>query len=466
MSRHRHAADHTARHRSRRPARDSGRHARRQHARQHARRHTRRRDVRRGPATGLLATLAVIGLLGAVGLGPGAVGPETTSMATAAPASIAHPPARDYDDDVPPLIAAHPPTADAPPAATPGQAGQPVAGTPEPGNTTAPAVAGPDSSTSTVTLTAAERRIPARVLDAYRAAERRAAAQWPGCHLHWQLLAGIGRVESGHGVGRVIRADDTITTPILGPALDGQNGRALIRDTDSGRLDGDRRFDRAVGPMQFIPTTWAWAGRDGSGDGRADPNNVDDAALAAAGYLCGHRHDLAEPASLRAAILTYNPSDSYVRAVLAWSAAYTTIGALPGPTVTPPATHPGSSPTALAPPPAPAPTTTPAVATSVAGPATAGSSGGSPTPDPSPDPTPDPAAEPPPRPTPSPVPSAPGRRTVAPFTAPTSNPQATTSRAGPSEETSPAVSPSDALLVIALTPQSGSGSPRAPTSTP
>ncbi|WP_225438254.1 lytic transglycosylase domain-containing protein [Candidatus Frankia nodulisporulans] len=172
---------------------------------------------------------------------------------------------------------------------------------------------------------------------------RRAAGAWPGCHLRWQLLAGIGRVESGHGVGRAIATDGTITSAILGPALDGQDGRALVRDTDSGRLDGDRRFDRAVGPMQFIPTTWAWAGRDGSGDGRADPNNVDDAALAAAGYLCGHRHDLAEPVSLRSAILSYNPSDSYVRAVLAWSAAYTTIGALPGPTVATPAAPPPSS---------------------------------------------------------------------------------------------------------------------------
>ncbi|WP_248814007.1 lytic transglycosylase domain-containing protein [Frankia sp. AgPm24] len=216
-------------------------------------------------------------------------------MATAAPATIAHPPARDYDNDVPPLIAAHPPNTDAAPTPA-GQAEQPVAGAPETTGSTGPGATEPGSSASTVTLTATERRIPTRVLAAYHAAEQRAATAWPGCHLRWQLLAGIGRVESGHGVGRAIRADGTITSPILGPALDGQNGRALIRDTDSGRLDGDRRFDRAVGPMQFIPTTWAWAGRDGSGDGHADPHNVDDAALAAAGYLCGHHHDLAEPA--------------------------------------------------------------------------------------------------------------------------------------------------------------------------
>ncbi len=37
--------------------------------------------------------------------------------------------------------------------------------------------------------------------------------------------------------------------------LNGANGTQAIRDTDAGQLDGDSIWDRAVGPMQFIPST-------------------------------------------------------------------------------------------------------------------------------------------------------------------------------------------------------------------
>ncbi|WP_305038896.1 lytic transglycosylase domain-containing protein [Frankia sp. ArI3] len=221
-----------------------------------------------------------------------------------------------------------------------------------------------------VVLTATERRIPTRMLTAYRAAAVRTAAEHPACHLPWQLLAGIGRIESGHAAGHTLTADGTLTRPILGPPLDGHDGRALLRDTDHGTLDHDTRYDRAVGPMQFIPTTWASAGRDNSGDGRADPDNVDDATLAAAGYLCRHGRDLADPAQLRAAIFSYNPSTSYVRAVLAWTAGYTTgyaatdatprTAATPGAPVPPlPAYPPPPTSPPLSPSPAPTPTPTP-----------------------------------------------------------------------------------------------------------
>ncbi|MCM3923455.1 hypothetical protein ND748_17530, partial [Frankia sp. AiPs1] len=81
---------------------------------------------------------------------------------------------------------------------------------------------------------------------------------------------------------------------------------------------------RSARRREFIPTTWAGAGRDSSGDGHADPENIDDAALAAAGYLCRGHRDPADPVGLRAAIYSYNPSAGYVRAVLAWTAGYTT----------------------------------------------------------------------------------------------------------------------------------------------
>ncbi|MFE6621374.1 lytic murein transglycosylase [Streptomyces sp. NPDC057740] len=161
--------------------------------------------------------------------------------------------------------------------------------------------------------------LPASVFDAYRRAEERLAREAPGCRLRWQLLAAIGQVESGQaGSGRV-NGEGTTVTPILGPRLDGV-AYALIRDTDGGAHDGDAVYDRAVGPMQFIPSTWARWGADGNGDGRTDPNNVFDAALAAGRYLCAGGRDLSVPAELDRAILGYNHSAVYLRTVRAWYA--------------------------------------------------------------------------------------------------------------------------------------------------
>ncbi|MFF9652392.1 lytic murein transglycosylase [Streptomyces sp. NPDC014622] len=163
----------------------------------------------------------------------------------------------------------------------------------------------------------AEAGIPATVLAAYRKAEGTLRRTDPGCRLPWQLLAAIGRVESGHAGGGRVDVHGTTLAPILGPVLDGA-GFAEIRDTDGGVYDGDRRYDRAVGPMQFIPSTWAHWGRDGNGDGRRDPNNVYDAALAAGAYLCAGARDLSVKADLDRAVLAYNHSDTYLRTVLSW----------------------------------------------------------------------------------------------------------------------------------------------------
>ncbi|MFC9912800.1 lytic murein transglycosylase [Streptomyces sp. NPDC127197] len=161
--------------------------------------------------------------------------------------------------------------------------------------------------------------LPASVFAAYRRAETRLAHSAPGCRLRWQLLAAIGQVESGQAGGGRVDADGTTLTPIRGPRLDGV-GFALIRDSDGGAYDGDAVYDRAVGPMQFIPSTWAVWGVDGNGDGRADPHNVFDAALAAGHYLCAGGRDLSVPGDLDAAILGYNHSRAYLRTVRAWFA--------------------------------------------------------------------------------------------------------------------------------------------------
>ena len=163
----------------------------------------------------------------------------------------------------------------------------------------------------------AEAGIPATVLDAYKKAEASLRESKPGCNLPWQLLAAIGKVESGQARGGRVDASGTTYSPILGPKLDG-NGFALISDTDNGAYDGDSGYDRAVGPMQFIPSTWAWAGRDGNGDGKKDPNNVYDAALAAGHYLCRFDHDMSVQAQMNASILSYNNSTAYLNTVLSW----------------------------------------------------------------------------------------------------------------------------------------------------
>ena len=217
-------------------------------------------------------------------------------------------------------------------------------------------------------VSAGQSGIPVTVLAAYRQAEANLAASMPACHLPWWVLAGIGRIESGHAGGG--RVDETGTTRglILGPRLDGSlAGSAVIRDSDGGALDGDPAYDRAVGPMQFLPGTWKAYARDGNGDGVANPHNVFDAATTAGVYLCRNGGDLSVPANLARAILAYNHSDSYLQSVLSWGMAYRDgvtpaadgTGAIPATPVRQPET-PAPAAASETPASTPAPTPTPA----------------------------------------------------------------------------------------------------------
>lgn len=178
--------------------------------------------------------------------------------------------------------------------------------------------AGAIQTTDWVARIASATGIPARPLQAYARVELAMATQQPRCHLSWSTLAGIGLVESNHGRhgGASVGSDGRATPPIVGPPLDGSNGNKAIPDTDGGALDGDRIWDRAVGPMQFIPTTWGWWGVRASGDGaRPDPQNIDDAALAAARYLCASGQDLGSGTGWWRAVLSYNHTTEYAQLV-------------------------------------------------------------------------------------------------------------------------------------------------------
>lgn len=187
-------------------------------------------------------------------------------------------------------------------------------------------VEGPRGSRVWTASALASHDLPQAALDAYKRAAATMAGIDPDCRLPWTLLAGIGRVESDHGRygGSVLSTDGVSRPAIIGVALDGKGPVAAIRDSDDGKMDSDQVWDRAVGPMQFIPTTWAYAGRDGDGDGEKNPHDLDDAALAAAGYLCSGSGSLLDDATAKAAILRYNPSDYYVALVQAFERGYRT----------------------------------------------------------------------------------------------------------------------------------------------
>jgi len=202
---------------------------------------------------------------------------------------------------------------------------------PAPSTGAPPSAAPPAVGDTTTTGRLASSGIPLRVLQAYLAAAATTARTTPGCHLTWSLLAGIGRIETNHGRygGAGITAGGLVTPPIYGPRLDGSGGMPSVRDTDGGRLDGLATSDRAVGPMQFLPGTWTSVATDADGDGVVEPQDVDDASLAAARYLCLGGTDLATPTGRWEAVYRYNRSGSYVSLVLAMADSYATGVAAP-----------------------------------------------------------------------------------------------------------------------------------------
>ncbi len=184
--------------------------------------------------------------------------------------------------------------------------------------------AAPKGPVRTVTSSVSTNDIPVVAASAYRRAATVIDSVDTSCHLGWNLIAAIGRVESDHGRygGSTLTADGTSIPGIYGIALDGTHSTAKIIDSDHGTLDKDATYDRAIGSMQFLPSTWKSVAVDADNDGKKDPQNINDAALAAAVYLCAGSGDLSTTSGMRKAVLRYNHSDDYADEVLAISRSY------------------------------------------------------------------------------------------------------------------------------------------------
>ncbi|WP_189041972.1 lytic transglycosylase domain-containing protein [Micromonospora sonchi] len=260
------------------------------------------------PGMFLLALVAATAAAGAL-LVPATLGSSRPVAAGATASGLTTP------GDNPPSAEAPPPGAVAPPGSA-----LPPGATPPPGAipTDAPAAGRPSDA-----LAGWAREVGAKVgidpiaMQAYGYAELVLAETERSCGLSWTTLAAIGFVESRHGQFNNARLglDGRATPEIIGLPLDGQGGRMRITDTDRGELDGDTTYDRAIGPMQFIPTTWQEIGADADGDGRKDPHNIHDAALAAGKYLCKGGRNLTIPGDWWNAILSYNDVRRYAQDV-------------------------------------------------------------------------------------------------------------------------------------------------------
>ncbi len=186
----------------------------------------------------------------------------------------------------------------------------------------APAV--PEGSADSVVSGASSNGIPAPALAAYQRGAQIINSADKSCNIPWELIAAIGRVESDHGRygGNTLTQNGVSKPGIYGIALNGKNGTQAINDTDGGQLDKDPVYDRAVGPMQFIPSTWQVVKVDADGDNQRNPQDMDDAALATAVYLCSGKDNMSNRAGQEAAIYRYNHSQDYVNLVLRIMEAY------------------------------------------------------------------------------------------------------------------------------------------------
>ncbi len=195
-----------------------------------------------------------------------------------------------------------------------------------PASVSSPAILAPaaQGDTSSIIATSSVSGIPTAAIAGYQRAEAVINSADPTCEIPWELIAAIGRVESDHGRsgGNTLNDEGLAEPGIYGIALNGKNNTQKINDTDAGKLDADTVYDRAIGPMQFIPSTWSVVGVDGDNDGKRNPQDIDDAALATAVYLCSGDDNLSTDQGRRASVYRYNHSNDYVDLVLSIMQSY------------------------------------------------------------------------------------------------------------------------------------------------
>ena len=170
---------------------------------------------------------------------------------------------------------------------------------------------GPSGGAVNTPSASARVEIPADLLPVYMGA----SVTCPG--LPWPVLAAIGWVESRHADGHADPHNGDVVPHIIGPALDGRSGFAAI--PDATQPDG---WAHALGPMQFLSTTWSTWSRlapDRPPDARPDVQNAWDSIYSAAAYLCGGQSILGD---VHDALLRYNHSESYVEQVMAKAVDY------------------------------------------------------------------------------------------------------------------------------------------------
>lgn len=218
------------------------------------------------------------------------------------------------------------PSAGTEPSRPPGSADTPAQHTRTPDVTLGPtAVGDPPQRRSPSAITAdptwvhdraTRTGVPLPAMRAYASAVLHEQQESPGCGLTWSTLAAIGSVETHHGTieGRIPSDQGRVLPRVIGLPLDGRDV-AAITDSDGGQFDGDKRWDRAVGPMQFIPQTWLLWAIDGDSDGTADPDDLDDATATAARYLCADGNRLSSHRGWIDAVASYNHNEDYVRTV-------------------------------------------------------------------------------------------------------------------------------------------------------
>jgi membrane-bound lytic murein transglycosylase B len=159
--------------------------------------------------------------------------------------------------------------------------------------------------------------MPAVAVQAYAYAQLLVRNTNPQCAIGWTTLAGIGEVQSHHGQagGAVLDRNGRSTPPLVGPALDGRDGRPLVSDTDAGAFDSDPIYEHTMGPLMLLPAVWRANASDADADAILDPYDIDDESLAVAKLLCAGGEDLTQRAGWNAAVGRVQAGDAFAEAV-------------------------------------------------------------------------------------------------------------------------------------------------------